>query len=117
MADDEIGALIRELKELKVREARIKVDEARIIASLEAANARNARSDIDKVDEGGFAVGDRVRIINKVRKPANWSAELPWDDQQARQATVTRVTTGKVHFVTDNGVETWRAHTNLRRPT
>lgn len=101
-----IGALIVELKKLKVREAQI-------LSLLERENQRvEASADIDS---DTFAEGDRVHIKNRVRKPSTWPREIVWDERVARNATVTSVDQGRVHFITDNGVETWRLSTNLRR--
>ena len=108
MCENEIGALISELKSLKLRESCI-------IAKLEAANKRNVGYPINGVNAACFVQGDRVKIINRVRKPKNWPRDRVWDEQMARKATVTYVDTlaGRVYYVTDNGVETWRNPTNL----
>lgn len=63
----------------------------------------------------GLRKGDRVRIKNKVIKPATWPVERPWIKEEARRATITRVTRDQIHFVTDNGTRTWRAPNNLER--
>ena len=86
MAEDKIGALITELKCLKIRESFI-------IAKLEAANKRNVGYPIKEVNAGCFVQGDRVKIINRVRKPKNWPRDRVWDEQMARKATVTYVDT------------------------
>jgi hypothetical protein len=38
-----------------------------------------------------------------------------WEEDRERTATITRVTPNQIHFVTDNGTRTWRAHRNVRR--
>ena len=109
MSEDEIGALINELKTLKLRETRI-------IALLEAANEeRNAVRPAAVANETGFERGDRVRVLNRFRRPADWPSNLEWDERLARTATVTRVTVSplRVYFLTDNGIETWRIPANL----
>jgi hypothetical protein len=109
MEDDTIGALIKELKRLKVREANI-------IALLQAANdERRGGSNDDGAGATALARGDRVRITNLVRKPTNWPEAVAWDHRQATRATVTQVAADRVYFVTDNGVKTWRALRNLRK--
>ena len=97
MPTDEIAALTRELSRLQVR-----------VAQLEAAAATPH-------DPGplGFKKGDRVRIKNKVKRPANWDVEQVWDPEAAQSATVTHTYREQVHFLTDNGVATWRARNNL----
>jgi hypothetical protein len=62
-----------------------------------------------------FKRGDRVFIKNKVKKPATWSNAVAWNDDNAKTATVSHIYKGQVHFVTDNGVKTWRAVNNLER--
>lgn len=54
-----------------------------------------------------------MNITNKVNKPQNWLGE--WDQAKAQKATVTHFYRGQVHFVTDNGIRTWRAVNNLSR--
>jgi hypothetical protein len=63
----------------------------------------------------GFARGDRVVITNKLNKPADWPSNAEWIESKGKTATVTRIYKGQVHFLTDNGVSTWRAPNNLRK--
>ena len=109
MEDETIDTLIAELKRLKVREANI-------ITQLEAAtNRRRNRDDSGRVTATGLSKGDRVRITNRVRKPATWNNEVNWEEDKERRATVTGVTPDQVHIITDNGVKTWRAPNNLKK--
>ena len=66
----------------------------------------------------GFSKGDRIRIINTLRKPASWDNSLEWHEGTAKNATVTDILIKgrvvQVHFVTDNGVSTWRSPNNVR---
>jgi hypothetical protein len=115
--DDDIKALIAEWQTLRIRADAI-------VRQLEAANAR--RTIVDTVTSAttaddcdltvnGLRKGDRVRIKNKVTKPATWPIEKPWHHEEARLATITRVTKEQMHFRTDDGVSTWRAPNNLER--
>jgi hypothetical protein len=65
-----------------------------------------------------FNRGDRIWIKNKLHKPANWSNHREWVEREGRTATVTEVVTRgpseQVHFITDNGVHTWRAPNNVQ---
>jgi hypothetical protein len=117
MGDKEVQALIAEWQKLRIRADPI-------VRQLEAVNAR--RTSIDSIAapvvhkshlmvNGLGRKGDRVRIKNKVSKPTTWSIEKPWRREEAKLATITRVTREQVHFVTDNGVSTWRAPNNLER--
>lgn len=83
MEEKQIGDLIEELKALKLRESVV-------ISQLEAANRRRSTHDTTATAEQeiGLSPGDRVYVVNRVRKPA-----------------------------TDNGVRTWRAPNNLRKLT
>jgi hypothetical protein len=101
-----IHDLINELKNLQLREAEV-------ITLLAEANAAGDPEHRDTVTHG-LAEGDRVRIKNQVKKPANWGSDV-WDHRQARLATVTYTTADRVYFITDNGVTTWRAPHNLIR--
>ena len=119
MQDEErtIAELIEELRVLRLRETII-------IAEIEATNesrsrATRADSDYEHIDiEGepivnGLRKGDRVRITNKIRKPA--TATSDWTERKERAATVTKVTREQIHVITDNGTKTWRGPNNVRK--
>ena len=119
MDDDEdidIEALIAEWEALQIRATGI-------VRRLEAAEARrSSRPDAvpsTTVARGasvnGLRRGDRVRIKNRVIKPATWPSNRVWLKEEARLATMTKVTTQQAHFITDNGTRTWRAPNNLER--
>ena len=110
-----VEQLINELKALKVQELVL-------LTKLETATKKRDTVPTTErpASEAGFVygnivIGDRVRIKkrNKVRKPATWTSQVAWSAEKERTATVTRVTPTQVHFITDNGVETWRAPNNL----
>jgi hypothetical protein len=65
-----------------------------------------------------LAGGDRIRIKNRLHKPANWNNDIEWVESEGKNATVTEVLTKgtsiQVHFITDNGVRTWRAPNNVQ---
>ena len=109
MPTTDIELLIAELANLRVR-----------VAQLEAAAATDHRTaqrtqeeddTLRRVDDP-FRPGDRVRITNKVKRPATWDNSNPWNQEAAQRATVTRIYKEQVHFRTDNGIETWRARNN-----
>lgn len=111
MEEKQIGDLIEELKALKLRESVV-------ISQLEAAYRRRPNDDYTTStaeQETGLSPGDRVYVINRVRKPATWTSKVEWTAEKERRATVTRVTATQIHILTDNGVRTWRAPNNLRR--
>jgi hypothetical protein len=100
-----IDNLIEQVRALQVR-----------VAQLETA-APEPRTDSATVTAAAprFKRGDRVLIKNKLKKPATWSNEVTWNEAEAKTATVSHIYKGQVHFVTDNGVKTWRAVNNLKR--
>jgi hypothetical protein len=112
MAERQIEDLINELRTLKLR-----------VETLEAENNnRNVRPESNDYTQSkyvervnGIGTGDRVRITNRVKKPADWTRA--WDERKERVATVTRVTPSQIHFTTDNGVNTWRAPNNVKKIT
>ena len=97
MPTEDVEALTLELSRLKVR-----------VAQLEAAAPTPHNP-----GPLGFKKGDRVKIKNKVKRPAKWDVDQPWDPEAAQIATVTHTYLDQVHFLTDNGVATWRARNNL----
>ena len=110
MADDRnIESLINELKSLRVRVSQVESQLQEIRAQEETAVA---------APTSVLARGDRVRITNKVKRPASWLAR--WDErdiENERRATVTHRVRDQVWIITDNGTKTWRAPNNLERLT
>ena len=107
-----VNNLIRELQELRIRETAVI---AEIREAIEGGNEAEQDIEIGDAEQPaivhGLRTGDRVRIKNKVRKPA--TAGPSWTETRERLATVTRVTVDQVHIITDNGTKTWRARNNL----
>jgi hypothetical protein len=123
MQDRSISELIEALRHVRIRETEIieQLEEAvREAARREQDDEDIANVDVDEnrilpaVIANGLRIriGDRVRIRNKIRKPA--TAGPSWSEARERFATVTKVTTEQVHVVTDNGTKTWRAPNNLQ---
>jgi hypothetical protein len=104
MTDRKLNELIGKLKVLKI-------EEASILAQI--AQLNDSVSEEERVN--GIAKGDRVRVKNRVRKPATWTSTTEWTEAKERVATVTRVTQDQIHFVTENGTRTWRAPNNVQR--
>jgi hypothetical protein len=112
MAERQIEELINELRTLKLRVETLEAGNNNRIVRTESTDHTRS-NDVERVN--GIGVGDRVRIINRVKKPANWTRA--WDEKRERVATVTRITPSQIHFTTDNGVNTWRAPNNVKRVT
>jgi dsDNA-specific endonuclease/ATPase MutS2 len=102
MTEIDVDELVHELKELKLRVARLE-------------QHRQTTKDAQTGNKNTLAVGDRIRIKNKVKKPQNWPADKEWTESKERSATITKVTDKQVHFITDNGNHTWRAPHNLKK--
>jgi hypothetical protein len=95
---DDIDKLIAELRALKIR-----------VARLEQQQLPEDR------DRDTFKIGDRVRVKNRVCKPTNWPIDRHWSKPLERLATVTRITTERIYFTTDNGSLSWRHPKNTTR--
>ena len=112
-----IEQLIVELRDLRLRVAQLETAAANDrVAQPETAAASEPE---DSTSPGaaaaiGFKKGDKVLIKNKLKRPATWPNDVAWDKELAQRATVTHLYGEQVHFVTDNGVKTWRAVNNLK---
>lgn len=122
-----VQELINALKTLRLQEAHITAQLEEAIVERERDN--NELNDAVRTgitpgtpparpaSNRGFLRGDRIRIRNTVRKPASWDNSIEWVAKDAQTATVTEVLTKglttQVHFVTNNGVKTWRAPNNV----
>ena len=97
----EIEELIQEVRKLRVR-----------VAKLESERTPK-KSIAVRIDT--LKAGDRIRITNKIRRPATWPQEVPWTEEKERVGTATHQIRDQVHFRTDNGRTTWRALKNVRK--
>lgn len=120
MKDVNVDDLMAELRELKIRVARLEgVSEESVMkpavrdGDAEAGDRLRTVRIINPATRV-FKVGDRVQIKNKVRKPSNWPREVQWSEELERTATVTRVTPRQVHFITDNGTQTRRPPNSIQ---
>jgi hypothetical protein len=101
MSDDgKIATLIKELKNLRVRETYL-------LQQIEEANRQR-----ENETKEPYQAGDRVYIVSQIRRPA--FTHDAWTTYNERRATVTRVIGEKVFVRTDNGTETWRTAKNVR---
>jgi hypothetical protein len=107
MRDNSEDPIEQELRTLRTRLEQL---ELAFSAGRQAQEEQGART---AAVVGGFKKGDRVHIKNKLKKPAAWPKNNAWNQCLAQKATVTHTYREQVHFVTDNGVKTWRAENNL----
>jgi hypothetical protein len=114
-----VEELVDELRELRLRESAVIAQlksRARINPSGTTTIARQRQTTREEpVTVNGLARGDRIRIKNKVRRPATWNNDFKWTKEKERTATITRVQADQIHFITDNGAETWRAPNNVKK--
>jgi hypothetical protein len=114
--DRSFDDLIDELRSLRIRQDDIIAELAALNNTAgrhQAANHEERNENEEQAEPAhGLRRGDRVRIKNRVRKPATAGAN--WSEARERLATVTRATDEQVFVTTDNGTKTWRAPNNLR---
>ena len=108
--EESLEELVNELQQLSIRQVEV-LNRIQRLNELHAVEG----TPVGRAQVNGLRVGDRVRITNKVKKPAAWPRERNWSESEFRSATVTRVTRLQIHFVTDNGITSWRAPNNLER--
>ena len=120
--EDEIEKLTAQLRDVSIRLAQLEAAASRehterSASRIAAASAepKDISSSTSKAAAPIISKGDRVSITNDVRKPSYWNDNIEWDQEKAQRATVTHFYRGQVHFVTDNGVRTWRAINNLAK--
>ena len=112
MEDSRIDDLIAELHALRIQVARLETEVHRRESRAPPPTTPLA---VVPPRTPEYAIGDRVRILNKIKKSATWNNSIVWSESSARLATVTQVRATQIFFTTDNGVETWRAPNNLRK--
>ena len=112
MEHNELSDLIEELRALKIRETEIVAELERASRNQTRPRHEDNRGTEQTTVANGIKRGDRVRITNKVRRPA--ASGPTWTEAKERLATVTSVNATQVHIVTDNGTRTWRSPNNLR---
>lgn len=107
MRNDSDDSIAQELRTLRARLEQLELAVSRGRTAQEGRGNRGAAVPI------GFKRGDRVRIKIKLVRPAAWPRNNVWNQRLAQKDTVTHIYREQVHFVTDNGVKTWRAEKNL----
>jgi hypothetical protein len=108
--EESLEELVNELQHLSIRQVEV-LNRIQRLNELHAVEG----TAVGRIQVNGFRAGDRVRITNKVKRPAAWPRERVWSESEFRSATVTKVTRLQIHFVTDNGITSWRAPNNLER--
>ena len=105
--DTTIELLIAELGALRVRVSLLEAE----LSNLRAHEEKRTQADEAPAK---LSQGDRVRIINAIKRPAIWVKR--WGNIEIeRHATVTHTTSRQVWVITNNGTKTWQAHNNVKR--
>ncbi len=106
--------MITQLESLQVR---VVVQLLEAAATKTRSKDTNSNSNTERAAGASqrFRKGDRVRIMNKVKKPAMWTSKVAWNEGAASKATVKHIYMSKAHFVTDNGIKTWQTVNNLEK--
>ena len=89
MDEPSVGQLIQKLKA-------VRLEERAILARIERRihNARGARRPSNEgMEDSPITCDDRIKIKNKLKKPADWNNTIEWVEE--RRATVTRVLEGQ----------------------
>ena len=116
----EIGLLTTQLRGINIRLAQLEPAAEQDKRPTTERSTRTAAASIIERSAGTAAAsvikkGDRVNIASKLNKPSTWSPHVEWCQEDAQRGTVIHFHKGQVHFITDNGVKTWRAINNLRK--
>jgi hypothetical protein len=116
--DDLIASLTAELRDLRIRVAQIE----HVVGPTQGEPELRARRAAEEYERSAiraaastYRTGDRIRITKNLRKPADWDNTVEWNQEQAQLATVTKVEKKQVWFITDNGINTWRAINNIKK--
>ena len=112
MNDDErINRLIERLREIQLEETEL-LQQVERINNRRRESARRERTNEEPTRP--FRVGDRIYVLNRVRRPV--IAQRSWTAAKERQGTVTGIDwrADKVFYTSDNGTETWRLSKNIR---
>lgn len=62
-----------------------------------------------------FCPGNCIGIHKTLKEPAAWDNTVEWIQDKAQLATVMKLIQTQIWFVTDNGVNTWRAVNNITK--
>ena len=108
MSNESVDDLIRQLETLRLQQERV-TQRLVVARAREARNDNYTRARDNRARNDIFAVGGRVRILNRVRVTTGLAVT-----DNDRRATITRITPTRIYFRTVNGNETWRARSNLR---
>ena len=108
--NDCINDLTKQVRSLVIEVKALK----QIIEGQEKEKKKIATRRPQEVSPCTLKIGDRVRILNQVKKPKNWDdAHHLWVQSEARRATVTQTSGEKIFFRTDNDIYTWRSAKNV----
>ena len=111
MKEIDTDDLIAELKDLRIRVARLETQQT----EQQTRQTRQEHERAHPTVKNKIQVGDQIKIKNKIKKPSNWPTDKQWTEPLERLAVVTRITTDRVYFTTRNGTLTWRHPQNIQK--
>jgi hypothetical protein len=117
MADNRIEALIKQVQALQVQVYYLTEQQQLHQQDTVPVLAHPSNSDQAPIQPKTFPYpGDRICILNTVKRPQNWDTNTKWDPSAAKLATITSIEYNRIYFTTDNGVTTaWRLLKNIRQ--
>lgn len=110
MTKEDIGGLIKQIKDLQIQQSTITRTLHRRLREENVITDSGPTRAIYPIarPQRPLKVGDTVHVANAI-KPLPGKAASVFD----KEATVTEVTESRVHFETVSGIRTWRAPKNL----
>jgi hypothetical protein len=107
--DDRINDLTKQVRSLSIQVKKLKKQ----IDGLKGKNNATVPPSPQEQASSCIQIGDRVKLLNTLKKPKNWDDTHIWLQSEARKGTVSRLHGEKIYFTTDNGVDTWRLAKNV----
>ena len=110
--DKQIDRRAEEIEKLRVQVNKLQIQVDCLTEELQHQKDTPGTTEIDRAL---LSPGDRIQILNAVKRPKNWNAAKPWIHLEAKRATVTCVEYDRIYFTTMNGISTWRLRKNVLR--
>lgn len=116
MLTEDIDTLIKELKQIKIKEREI-IDAIQCIINTTQPVLSDSRVitpraiNVTIVNKSSdFVVGERIFITNAIPRPFGRTVNAG-----DRRAVITNITPTRITLTTENGTNTWRASKNIRK--
>ena len=89
--DKQIDRRAEEIEKLRVQVNKLQIQVDCLTEELQHQKDTPGTTEIDRAL---LSPGDRIQILNAVKRPKNWNAAKPWNHLEAKRATVTCVFPG-----------------------